>query len=98
VRSTELQRIGIIEGRKALGWERWRATINPYGLALLAAALRAAIEEGTIRPLDPDLLALLLLAALHEACAFVLSSEDRETASLEAAETLEALLDGLRVS
>src|SRR5271165_6020569 len=32
MRSKELQRVGLLEGRKALGWEVWRETVTPYGL------------------------------------------------------------------
>jgi AcrR family transcriptional regulator len=94
--SVELQRIGLIEGRKALGWETWREVISPHGLRLLGGALAAAMHEGTMRPADPEALALLLLAALHEATAIILTAPDRQDARGRAGASLGALLEGLR--
>jgi AcrR family transcriptional regulator len=94
--SVELQRIGLIEGRKALGWETWREVISPHGLRLLGGALAAAMHEGTMRPADPEALALLLLAALHEATAIILTAPDRQDARRRAGESLGTLLEGLR--
>ncbi|HEX4436281.1 MAG TPA: TetR/AcrR family transcriptional regulator [Solirubrobacteraceae bacterium] len=94
--SVELQRIGLIEGRKALGWETWREVISPHGLRLLGGALAAAMNEGTMRPADPEALALLLLAALHEATAIILTAPDRQDARVRAGASLGALLEGLR--
>jgi AcrR family transcriptional regulator len=94
--SVELQRIGLIEGRKALGWETWREVISPHGLRLLGGALSAAMSEGTMRSADPEALALLLLAALHEATAIILTAPDRPDARLRAGHSLEAILKGLR--
>jgi AcrR family transcriptional regulator len=98
MRSTELQRIGLIEGRNALGWEAWRKVVAPHGLGLLSLALRTAMEEGTVRPLDADALGLLLLAALHEACAVILSADDRDRERERTGEALKALLEGVRVA
>lgn len=96
--SVELQRIGLIEGRKALGWETWREVISPHGLRLLGGALSVAMHEGTMQPVDPDALALLLLAALHEATAIILTASDRQEARLRAGQSLKALLEGLRLA
>jgi len=97
IRSVELQRIGLVEGRKALGWEAWREVIAPHGLTLLTEALAAAMQEGTMRAADPRTLAHLLLAALHEASALILSSSDRAGERARGGQALEQLLDGLRV-
>jgi AcrR family transcriptional regulator len=94
--SVELQRIGLIEGRKALGWELWREIISPHGLRLLSEALSAAMQEGTMQPSDPEAMALLLLAALHEATAIILTAPDRQDAHRRAGQSLGALLEGLR--
>src|ERR1700689_2855087 len=48
IRSTELQRIGLVEGRKALGWEAWKEVVAPHGLSMLSAALGAAMRGGEI--------------------------------------------------
>ena len=96
IRSVELQRIGLVEGRKALGWEAWQEVIAPHGLTLLSAALAAAMREGSMRTADPDALAHLLTAALHEASALILSAGDRAAERERAGHAMEQLIDGLR--
>ncbi len=98
LRSTELQRIGLLEGRKALGWDMWRATITPHGFGVLIETLRAAIDAGQIRSSDPTVLAHLLLAMLHEACALILSASDREAERANTGRAVANLLEGLRLS
>lgn len=95
VNSREMQRVGLVEGRKALGWEAWRKTIDPYGVSMLAATLEAAMEEGRLVRAAPRQLAYLLVAALHEAAALILAAEDREAERVRAGETIEALIGGL---
>lgn len=97
VRSRELQRVGLVEGRKALGWEAWREVIDPYGVSMLAATLRAAMEEGRLVEAAPKQLAYLLLAALHEAAALILAAEDRRAERERVGVAIAALLDGLAV-
>lgn len=96
LRSTELQRIGLLEGRNALGWDTWRATITPHGFAVLVETLDAAIDAGQIRPSNPTVLAHLLLAMLHEACALILSASDQEAERANTGQTVATLLEGLR--
>jgi AcrR family transcriptional regulator len=97
LRSTELQRVGLMEGRKALGWEAWREIIAPHGLGMLSAALALAMEEGLIQRADADALAHLLLAALHEATALILSAPDRLAERERTGATMAMLLNGLRM-
>jgi AcrR family transcriptional regulator len=95
LRSEELQRVGLLEGRKALGWEIWRKTIIPHGFAVLAQTLQAAIDYGQIRPADPTALAYLILAALHEATAIILSAPDPQAERVNTGQALANLIDGL---
>jgi AcrR family transcriptional regulator len=95
--STELQRVGLLEGRKALGWELWRETIAPYGFTMLAETLAAAMEAGQIDRADPTALAHLLLAALHEASALIDSAPDRRGERERAGRAVANLINGLRV-
>lgn len=74
LRSEEIQRIGLYEGRQALGWTAWRETISPYCLEMLAAGLDAAIEAGQIERADPVALAHLILALLHEAATMIVTA------------------------
>jgi AcrR family transcriptional regulator len=97
LRSTELQRVGLMEGRKALGWEAWREIIAPHGLGMLSGALALAMDEGRMQRADADALAHLLLAALHEATALILSAPDRVAERERTGETMATLLNGLRV-
>jgi AcrR family transcriptional regulator len=74
LRSQEIQRIGLYEGRQALGWTTWRETISPYCLKMLAAGLDAAIEAGQLERADPNALAHLILALLHEAATMIVTA------------------------
>jgi AcrR family transcriptional regulator len=94
--SPVLQRVGLLEGRRALGWEEWRRVISPHGLAFLSGALGLAMQEGSMQRADPDALALLLVAALHEATAAILSAEDPAAERERMGQALAILLDGLR--
>jgi AcrR family transcriptional regulator len=96
VRSEELQRVGLYEGRKALGWEAWRETIAPYGLSMLAAGLAAAIEAGQLEDADPRALAHLILALLHEAATMILSAPDRDAERACVGRSVAVMIDGLR--
>ncbi len=96
LRSTEIQRAGLVEGREALGWEAWRAVVAPYGLTMLSEALAEGMEQGLIERADPGALAHLILAALHEASAIILTAEDRQAERERTGQAVEMLLAGLR--
>jgi AcrR family transcriptional regulator len=96
IRSTELQRIGLVEGRKALGWEAWKEVVSPHGLSMLSAALAAAMSGGEIEVADPGVLAHLILAALHEASALIVSAADQTAERDRAGQAMALLIDGLR--
>jgi len=93
--SKELQRVGLLEGRKALGWEMWRETVTPYGLTMLAEALAAAMEAGQIERADPTALAHLILAALHEASALIDSAPDLRDERERTGQAVANLINGL---
>jgi len=91
-RAPEVQRIVLIDGPAVLGWERWREVAERYGLGLMEAVIRGAIDAGEIVALDVDALAHLLMGALDEAALLVA----RDPAATDAvAATFERLLDGL---
>jgi AcrR family transcriptional regulator len=94
--STELQRAGLLEGRKALGWELWREAVGSYGLTMLAETLKAAMDVGEIERADPSALAHLILAFLHEASAIVLAAADPEAERARTGKAVSILIDGLR--
>ncbi len=98
LRSKELQRVGLYEGRKALGWEAWRETIAPYGLQMLAGGLDAAIQAGQLEQTDPLALAHMILALLHEAVAMNLSAPDPLAERARTGQAVATIIAGLRKS
>jgi len=95
LRSKELQRVGLYEGRKALGWAAWRETIAPYGLAILTASLDAAIQSDELKPADPSALAHVILAMLHEGVTLILADPDPPAARERVGTTIATIIDGL---
>jgi AcrR family transcriptional regulator len=96
LRSVELQRIGLYEGRKALGWSAWRETIAPYGLEMLAGGLEAAVAADQLVSVDPHALAHMILALLHEAVTVVLNAPDPVTERERVGPAVGAIIEGLR--
>jgi AcrR family transcriptional regulator len=93
-RTPEVQRIVLIDGPSVLGWERWREVAERNGLGMLEAVVSAAIEAGEIAPIAVTPLAHLLMGALDEAALMVVRDPQ---ATEEVAQTLERLVEGLRV-
>lgn len=96
LRSKELQRVGLYEGRKALGWAAWRETIASYGLQMLADGLNAAIEAGQLEHADPLALAHMILALLHEAVTMNLSAPDPRAERARTGQAVATIIAGLR--
>jgi AcrR family transcriptional regulator len=93
-RRPEIQRIVLVDGPAVLGWERWRAVAEGYGLGLIEAVITAAVEAGEIAPVAVGPLAHVLMGALDEAALLVVRTP---SSSDEVAATLELLLGGLRL-
>jgi hypothetical protein len=77
-----------------LGWERWRAVAEKYGLGLLQAVIGAAVEAGELAPVATEPLSHLLMGALDEAALLVVRDPGATDVVIA---TFEALVDGLRV-
>jgi AcrR family transcriptional regulator len=92
----EMQRIGLLQSRRVLGWEDWREGIQDLGLATTRGAIEAAMESGELRRADPEVTAHLLLAAMIEAGLLIATAEDREAARARAEPPLMEMLEGLR--
>ncbi|MBN8870185.1 MAG: TetR/AcrR family transcriptional regulator [Solirubrobacterales bacterium] len=92
----ELQQIVLIDSLSVLGWTRWRKIADDHSLSVVKALLAAAVESGSMKELPTDPLSHLLMASLSEAILMIARSEDQEKAKAEAAESLGALVDGLR--
>jgi AcrR family transcriptional regulator len=91
----EVQRIVLLDGPAVLGWDRWREIAARYGLGLIEAAVRAAIEAGEIDPQPVRPFAHVLMGALDEAAMLIARSEQPEEMRAEVTAMLAALLDGL---
>src|SRR5918999_1735703 len=92
-----VQRIMMTDAPSVLGWDEWREIDTQYGLGLVKASLENAMETGLIahQPVDP--LAHLFVGALDEAAMYVSRAEDPKAARREMGESIERMLDGLRV-
>jgi AcrR family transcriptional regulator len=92
-----VQRIVMTDAPSVLGWDEWREIDTQYGLGLVKASLENAMETGLIarQPVDP--LAHLLVGALDEAAMYISRAEDTGAARREMGESIERVLDGLRV-
>ncbi len=91
----EVQQIVLIDAPAVLGWDRWRAVGEKYGLGVIEGMLTHAIAEGAIpeQPLRPT--AHVLLGALDEAALYVSRAADPERAREEMDAVCARLLDGI---
>src|SRR5688572_10089408 len=92
-----VQQIMMTDAPSVLGWDEWREIDTQYGLGLVKASLENAMETGLIarQPVDP--LAHLLVGALDEAAMYISRATDTAAARREMGESIERVLDGLRV-
>lgn len=93
-----IQRIVFLDAPSVLGWEKWREIDAKYGFGMLKNGLQATMDAGLIRTQPAEPLAHLLLGALVEAAMVIARAEDIGAARAEVGETLDQLLEGLRVS
>lgn len=98
IRSKEIQRVGLYEGRQALGWKLWRESVAPYGVAMLVAALDAAKDAGQIVRVDSTALAYALLAMLHESATLILAASDQPAERERVGAVVAALVEGLHTT
>jgi len=92
-----VQRIMMTDAPSVLGWDEWREIDTQYGLGLVKASLTQAMETGLIerQPVDP--LAHLFVGALDEAAMYIARADDSALARREMGESIERMLEGLRV-
>jgi AcrR family transcriptional regulator len=92
----EVRRIVLLDAPSVLGFDEWREVAARYGLGVLAAALGAAMESGSIerQPLMP--LAHTIMGALDAAALYVAEADDPEAARAEMEPVLERLVETLR--
>jgi AcrR family transcriptional regulator len=91
----EVERIVLLDAPAVLGWARWREIGLRHGLGLVAGALEAGMDAGSIarQPVVP--LAHLLIGALDEGALYVAQAADRDAARGEVGAIVDRLLDGL---
>ena len=95
--NTWSRRIVLLDARSVLTWDEWHKIENEYGVVMLRAGLRRAINRRIIQPLPLHALTLILTGALNEACMLVANAADRTSALDEASAIIEQLLEGLRL-
>ncbi|MFG1932765.1 TetR/AcrR family transcriptional regulator [Mycobacterium sp. NPDC048908] len=91
----DVQRIVLIDAPAVLGWERWRAVGQKYGLGVIEGMLAQAVAEGAIpeQPLRPT--AHVLLGALDEAALFVSRASEPDQARREMDVVCDRLISGI---
>ncbi len=91
-----VQQILLIDAPAVLGWQRWREMDAKYGMGLLKQALSAAVAAGSLRQVDVDISAHLLLGALTEAAMLIPRAPNPAKARKAAERALIALIEGCR--
>jgi AcrR family transcriptional regulator len=91
-----VQRIILLDGPAALGWDVWRKLKDRYALAFIEAAIHEAIDEGTIPRQPATVLAHMISAAVTAGAMLIVNAPDPKTTRAEAGESLDRLLNGLR--
>src|SRR5262245_27857431 len=88
-------RLAMTDALSVLGWPRWRALEEQYGLGMVTAALQGALDSGLLKPTPVQVLAKLVLSAITEAGLVIAHADDRAAARAEAEEALLTLMAGL---
>lgn len=91
----EVRRVLLIDGPAVLGWETWREVEARYGIGALRHMLDKGMREGSIKPVDSEAMAHLLLSAVDEAALFIAHSDEPREARAAAGGSLAVLLAGL---
>jgi AcrR family transcriptional regulator len=89
-----LQRLVLLDGFTAIGWEAMRGHEAPL-LDAMEIAIARAVEAGRIAPRPAGPLANLLFGALCELAMTVARAEDQKAAHRQAVAELARVLDGL---
>ena len=95
-RSSDFQRIVLIDGPAVLGPGAWSDLVEQHGLGLLRTWLQLAIDDHQIDPLPAEPLARLLAALIGEASLYIGQAADPARARRETGATIDRILTGLR--
>ncbi|MET0371768.1 MAG: TetR/AcrR family transcriptional regulator [Sphingobium sp.] len=93
----DILKILLLDAPSVLGWQRWRAESNRFGLAAITKAVERSIAEGLIAPLPATTLAQLISASYNEASLTIAFADDPAAARASAGAALDALLAGLAI-
>ncbi|MET0627004.1 MAG: TetR/AcrR family transcriptional regulator [Acidimicrobiia bacterium] len=91
----EVRRVLLIDGPAVLGWDTWREIEARHGLGAFRYMLDEGMKEGSIRAVDADTMAHLLLSVVDEAALFIAHAEDPAEARVTAGASVATLVAGL---
>ena len=91
----EVRRVLLIDGPAVLGWDTWREIEARYGLGAFRHMLEQGVSEGSIREVDADTMAHLLLSVVDEAALFIAHADDPKAARVSTGASVAALVAGL---
>ncbi len=90
-----VQRIALLDAPSVLGTAAKMEIDTRHSLAGVRASIRASIDDGQIAPLDPDVVAQLLIAACSQAALLIATAADAPRARRDAGAALDRLITGL---
>lgn len=94
----EVRRILLIDGPAVLGWDAWREVEARYGIGAIRLMLEEGSRDGSVKSMDAESMAHLLLSVVDEAALFIAHADDPVGARSAAGESVAALLSGLAAS
>lgn len=94
IMAPDVQRILILDGPAVLGLARFTELDEHYAHAVIAHALTAATEAGSVRVDDPETTTRLLLGALTRGAMLIANSADPVETRHAVARSMRALLSG----
>lgn len=92
-----VQRICAIDGPAVLPSEVRQQITDRYALGLVREVLQHAVADGLVAPTPVEPFARVLLAGVTAAADFVATAADASAARRQAGQTLDTVLDALRV-
>jgi AcrR family transcriptional regulator len=91
-----VMRISLVDAPRVIGWPRWRAVAEQYGLGPIVLALREGVAGGHLRPHDEHVFGHLLLGLLAEAGLMIAGADDPRAERDRVEAGVVQLLSGVR--
>jgi AcrR family transcriptional regulator len=95
VMDPHIRQVALIDGPAVLGWQRWREIDEQFAFGMTKGAFEHAVQAGSIRADNVDLVAHLAFAMLGEAAMVIVQADDREKARKEAGDAVDRMLAAL---